>query len=104
MGDVADDSPCEGERLDCKSLRVVTGRAADFADLAHDCVAFANGSGGRIVVGIEDRQAHPSAGQRIEPGLLDRISKRVGELTVNVRVLPELPSFGGTRTAGSTSS
>lgn len=33
----------EGQRLDRKSLRKVTGATANFAELAADCVCFANG-------------------------------------------------------------
>lgn len=80
----------ESGQVERKSLRKVTGRTTDFPELAHDCVAFANGAGGRILIGIEDGQADPPPGQRIDPGLLDRIRKRVGELTVNVQALPEL--------------
>ena len=80
----------ETQNLDRKSLRLVSGNTADFSELAKDCVCFANGSGGIIHIGIEDDEVHPSPGQRIDPALLDRIRKRVGELTVNVQVLPEL--------------
>jgi ATP-dependent DNA helicase RecG len=90
MGEVTDGRICEDEQTDCKSLRLVTGRTANFDELAHDCVAFANGAGGRIVIGVEDREVHPPADQRVDPSLFDRIRKRVGELTVNVQVLPEL--------------
>lgn len=80
----------EGAHFDRKSLRKVTGSGADFAALAADCVCFANGSGGTICIGIEDGEREPPAGQTIDPALPDRIRKRVGELTVNVQVLPEL--------------
>ena len=82
--------PEEGQQSDCKSLRKVTGKTADFAELAQDGVCFANGSGGQLLIGIEDGETVPPTGQRIHPSLLDRIRKRVGELTVNVQVLPEL--------------
>ena len=36
----------EGQGVDHKSLRTVTGKTADFSELAKDCVCFANGSGG----------------------------------------------------------
>lgn len=42
------DVPNEGQHSDCKSLRKVTGRTANFAELAQDCVCFANGSGGQL--------------------------------------------------------
>jgi len=80
----------EGQRLDRKSLRVVQGASTDFEELAKDCVCFANGSGGQLLIGIEDDASLPPPGQRIESRVLDRIRKRVGELTVNVTVIPEI--------------
>ena len=80
----------EGQRLDRKSLRVVQGASTDFEELAKDCVCFANGSGGQLLIGIEDDASLPPPGQSIESRLLDRIRKRVGELTVNVTVVPEI--------------
>ena len=80
----------EGRSLDRKSLRLVTGKTADFNELAKDCVCFANGSGGQLLIGIEDDATAPPATQRVPPDLLDRIRKRVAQVTVNVMVLPEL--------------
>lgn len=80
----------ESQHLDCKSIRKVTGSTADFGELARDCVCFANGAGGTLLIGIEDNADAPPTDQRIDCGLLDRIRKRVGELTVNVQVVPEL--------------
>ena len=82
--------PRESQHLDRKSLRKVTGSTADFGELARDCVCFANSAGGTLIIGIEDDEGAPSAGQRVDPALLDRIRKRIGELTVNVQVVPEL--------------
>lgn len=80
----------EGHHVDHKSLRKVSGATADFHEIACDCVCFANGAGGRLLIGIEDGDAGPPETQRIDPSLLDRLRKRIGELTVNVQVLPEL--------------
>ena len=44
----------ENSLYDKKSLRTVTGKSADFSELAKDCVAFANSKGGCIDIGIED--------------------------------------------------
>ncbi len=79
----------ESHHLDRKSLRKVIGSTADFAELARDCVCFANGAGGTLLIGIEDNAEAPPANQRVDPRLLDQIRKRVGQLTVNVQVLPE---------------
>ena len=78
----------ECQHLDRKSLRTVTGKTANFSELARDCVCFANGSGGQLLIGINDGDVHPPASQRIVPALLDRIRKCISELTVNVRALP----------------
>ncbi|PKN12439.1 MAG: ATP-dependent DNA helicase [Deltaproteobacteria bacterium HGW-Deltaproteobacteria-4] len=80
----------EGQLSDKKSLRTVTGKTADFPELAKDCVAFANAQGGRLFIGIEDKVILPPAEQRIKPEMLDTIRKRIGELTVNVVVLPSI--------------
>lgn len=80
----------ESHHVDWKSLRKVTGPKPDFAELAQDCVCFANGAGGTLLIGIEDDGQAPPANQRIEPNLLDKIRKRISELTVNVQVLPQL--------------
>ena len=80
----------EDHHTDRKSLRIVTGKSADWGALAKDCVCFANGAGGRLLIGIEDGEAMPPAGQKVAPELLDLLRKRIGELTVNVQVLPNL--------------
>ncbi len=80
----------ESQQVDRKSLRSVTGRTADWAALAHDCVCFANGSGGRLLIGIEDGEVLPPPDQVVPQELLDRLRKRIGELTVNVQVLPSV--------------
>jgi ATP-dependent DNA helicase RecG len=80
----------EDQHTDLKSLRTVTGKSADWAALAQDCVCFANGAGGRLLIGIEDGQTEPPADQVVPPDLLDRLRKRIGELTVNVQALPRL--------------
>lgn len=77
----------EGHHFDRKSLRKITGKTADFHELAYDCVCFANGAGGELLVGLEDGEAHPPPDQRIDRALLDQVRKRVAELTVNVEVL-----------------
>lgn len=80
----------EGQFVDKKSLRAVTGNSANWKELAKDCIAFANAQGGRLLIGIENDADQPPAGQEIEPGLLDLIRRKMGERTVNVTVLPEI--------------
>ena len=80
----------EGQLRDQKSLRAVTGKAADWAELVKDCIAFANASGGQLLLGIEDGQAEPPAGQRIPADLPDTLRRKLAERTVNVTVLPDV--------------
>jgi len=76
----------ENQGVDYKSLRVITGKTADWGALSKDCVAFANAQGGRLLIGIEDRDEEPPAEQRIAADLLEKVRRRIGELTANVSV------------------
>jgi ATP-dependent DNA helicase RecG len=80
----------EGHLVDRKSLRTVSGKTANFVEIAKDCVAFANAQGGSLLIGIEDGEYLPPANQRINPVLLDTIRKRVAENTVGVVVAPHI--------------
>lgn len=80
----------EDQTTDRKSLRTVIGKTANWDEVAKDCVCFANGQGGSLLIGIEDGEVLPPAGQNVPPELLDRLRKRIGELTVNVQVLPQI--------------
>lgn len=72
----------EGQLRDQKSLRAVIGKTADWAELVKDCIAFANASGGQWLLGIEDGQAEPPAGQRIPADLPDTLRRKLAERTV----------------------
>lgn len=80
----------EGQLLDRKSLRTVVGRTADWHELAKDCVAFSNASGGSLLIGIEDGEMEPPLGQLIPRELPDLVRKRIKELAINVTVLPSI--------------
>lgn len=84
----------EGQLVDKKSLRAVMGKTANWQELAKDCIAFANAQGGRLLIGIEDDDEMPQPTQRIDPALPDQIRRRIGELTVNVSVLPAICQAG----------
>lgn len=90
-------SRLETQHIERKSLRKVSGKQADWESLARSCVAFANAEGGKLVIGIEDGEAEPPAGQAIPPDLSERIRTRVAQLTVQVQALPilRLASNGG---------
>lgn len=80
----------EGQLLDQKSLRAVTGKTADWNEIAKDCIAFANATGGRLLLGIEDGQSSPPAAQHIPSDLPDTVRRKLAERTVNVSVLPDV--------------
>ncbi len=76
----------EGQLRDKKSLRTVTGRHADWDELAKDCVAFANAVGGHLLIGIENDEEAPPAGQRVPADLPEQVRRKNAERTVNVSV------------------
>ncbi|MBC7454685.1 MAG: putative DNA binding domain-containing protein [Massilia sp.] len=80
----------EGQLLDKKSLRSVTGKTVNWSELAKDCVAFANAYGGRLLIGIEDAEDLPPHGQRIPSDLPDIIRRTIAERTVNVTLLQHI--------------
>src|SRR5260370_16718213 len=82
----------EGQELDLKSIRYALGKQADIDGLACDCVGFANASGGAVLLGIEDRQAEPPTGQRIDDPMIDALRRRIPQITVNVYALPPKPT------------
>lgn len=80
----------EGQLLDHKSLRAVTGKSADWSEIAKDCIAFANATGGRLLLGVEDGQQQPPPGQHVPTDLPDTLRRTLAERTVNVAVLPNV--------------
>jgi ATP-dependent DNA helicase RecG len=85
----------ESQAIEHKSLLKVTGRTADWKDLAETCVCFANADGGTIRLGLEDGESEPPANQRMNAALVDKIRRRVSELTVNVHVVPAVECADG---------
>ena len=47
----------EDQHTERRSTPKVIGRTADWGDIARTCVCFANGAGGRVLIGMEDREA-----------------------------------------------
>ena len=80
----------EGQERDLKSIRYALDKHKNLDGLACDCVGFANASGGSILLGIEDGKYGPPVGQRIDPQLVEKIRKRIPQVTVNVSVVPHL--------------
>ncbi|GHV71449.1 ATP-dependent DNA helicase [Spirochaetia bacterium] len=72
-----------------KSLRIVTGKTANWKELAKECVGFANARGGTIIIGIEDNGDIPPEDQQIDPQLPAIIQRRIAELTINTGIVLE---------------
>jgi ATP-dependent DNA helicase RecG len=80
----------ENSSLDKKSLSIIDGKKADWKELAKDCVCFANGVGGKILIGIEDDEDFPTANQVINPDLIEAIQKKIPSLTLHVGIAPKI--------------
>ena len=80
----------EGQLVDKKSLRSVTGKNADWNELVKDCVAFANATGGSLLLGIEDGVDEPPSDQQIPADLPDTVRRKIAERCVNVAALPDV--------------
>ena len=77
----------ENHLYDKKSLKVLKSGDVGLRDLASDCVAFANASGGHIDIGIEDDASAPPPEQRVTDAQLGKLQKMIPSLTVNVAIL-----------------
>jgi ATP-dependent DNA helicase RecG len=75
----------ENKNTDHKSLRFLIGTKTDWDELAKDCVCFANGSGGVILIGIEDGDELPPVDQKVKDrSVPDLIQKNIAHRTINV--------------------
>jgi ATP-dependent DNA helicase RecG len=79
----------ETQKYEQKSLKFFS-KVPDWQELAKDCVCFANARGGAILIGIEDGQSLPPDGQTIGRERIEQVIKRIGELTLNVTVAPQI--------------
>lgn len=80
----------ENSLYDKKSIREITGRNADWDEVAKDCVAFSNAQGGIIDYGIEDDSDTPPLGQIISDSLKTVLVNKISGKTVGVNVNPEI--------------
>lgn len=77
----------ENRNVEKKSLKFLKGKNTCWDELAKDCVCFANGFGGFISIGIEDKETLPPVNQRItDKALPDVIQKNISRRTVNVGI------------------
>lgn len=80
----------ENSLYDKQSLRAITGKTADFQEVAKDCVAFANAQGGRIEFGIEDGENLPPASQTIDESLPVNLVNKISGLANNLILNAEI--------------
>lgn len=80
----------ENSLYDKKSIRAITGKTADFPEVAKDCVAFANAQGGKIEDGIEDGDTLPPVSQVIDEKLPVDLVNKIAGLTNNVVINAEI--------------
>ena len=77
----------ENQQYEKKSLSFLKAKNTDWAELAKDCVCFANASGGKILIGIDDNEDEPVKGQVIKDrSLPETIVKAINHRTLNTSV------------------
>lgn len=79
----------ENSTIEYKSLRKISDSQSKLKndglrDLAVTCVAFANVQGGKIIIGIEDKESLPPEGQKIDVTLTNDTITRLRSLCFNV--------------------
>ncbi|MGB3344687.1 MAG: ATP-binding protein [Aequorivita sp.] len=85
----------ENKNIDYKSLRFLRGLKTNWDELAKDCVCFANGNGGVILIGIEDGETLPPSNQRIKDrNTPDLIQKNVAHRTIHVGLAVTIETAG----------
>lgn len=77
----------ENKNIDKKSLKFLNGKNTDWNELGKDCVCFANGSGGVVLIGVEDGNELPPVNQKIKDrNTPDLIQKNIAHRTINVGI------------------
>ena len=80
----------ENSLYDKKSLREITGKNADWNEVAKDCVAFSNAQGGVIDYGIEDDADAPPADQKVSEDITINLENKISGKTLNVSAHAEI--------------
>lgn len=74
----------EDSNLDFKSLKKAIGQKSDVESLAETCVCFANAQGGKLVIGIENKESEPEANQKVNIEEMNKVVSRLRSLTDGV--------------------
>lgn len=80
----------ENSLYDKKSLREITGKNADWNEVAKDCMAFSNAQGGVIDYGIEDDADAPPADQKVSEDIAINLENKISGKTLNVSAHAEI--------------
>lgn len=81
----------ENSNLEFKSIRKAIGQKSNLDSLAETCVCFANAQGGKLIIGIEDKEAEPPTNQKIKEEEMNQIMTRLRSLTSGVGLVnPEI--------------
>ena len=81
----------EDSNLDFKSLKKAIGNKSDVESLAETCVCFANAQGGKLIIGIENKESEPPINQKIVIDEMNKVVSRLRSLTDGVGLVnPEV--------------
>lgn len=76
----------ESQFIEKKKIEIVVDKTANWKELAKDVVSFANSRGGKIHIGIADKESMPPQDQKLDQSLPFKIKKKISENSVNVGV------------------
>ena len=76
----------ENSLYDKKSLKEITGKSADWNEVAKDCVAFSIAQGGIIDYGIEDDAEEPMPNQRVPEELVVTLQNKINQSTARAEM------------------
>jgi ATP-dependent DNA helicase RecG len=83
----------EDKNIEYKSLKKAIGTKSDLSSLAETCVCFANAQGGKLIIGIEDKDKLPPQNQKIRISDMNDVVKKLRSLTDGVGLVnPEIIS------------
>lgn len=76
----------EGQEIEKKSLKILTGNNPDWDTIVKECVAFANANGGILLIGIEDNADEPPVNQKVPKNVFNQLHDKISSRTYNVAI------------------